>query len=209
LKDNDPKREQLLAAAKALFWKHGIRRISIEEICREAGISRMTFYKHFRDKNSIILTILEELAKEGLERYQGIMKSDAPFPEKVKALIRFKSEEADSLSHEFYHDIHQHAGPAVVELLDRMDRDSIRLFEKDIVQAQKQGHLRAGIHPKFFVYLLDKLIEMSHDENLIGMYPSLQAMIVELTNFYFYGILPADGRDANPKPRSGLRAVSR
>jgi len=200
LKEKDPKREQLLTAAKALFWKHGMRRVSIEEICKEAGISRMTFYKHFRDKDSIVLTILEALAKEGLERYRVIMKSDRPFPEKVKALIQFKSEEADSLSHEFYHDIHQHAGPAVVALLDRMDRDSIRLFEKDIVQAQKQGHLRAGIHPKFFVYLLDKLIEMSHDEDLINMYPSLQAMIIELTNFYFYGILPAEGRD--PKPKS-------
>ena len=200
MKDNDPKRAQLLTAAKALIWKHGMRRVSIEEICKEAGVSRMTFYKHFRDKDSIVLTILEALEKEGLERYRTIMKSELPFPDKVKALIRFKSEQADSLSHEFYHDIHQHAGPAVVELLDRMDRDSIRLFEKDIVQAQKQGHLRAGIHPKFFVYLLDKLIEMSHDEDLINMYPSLQAMIIELTNFYFYGILPAEGRD--PKPKS-------
>ncbi len=45
------------------------------------------------------------------------------------------------------------------------------------------------------MYLMDKMIEMSHDEALIGMYPSPQAMIMELTNFYFYGILPAEGRD--------------
>jgi AcrR family transcriptional regulator len=201
LKENDPKRAQLLTAAKALIWKHGMRRVSIEEICKEAGISRMTFYKHFRDKDSIVLTILEALEKEGLERYRTIMKSELPFPEKVKALIQFKSEQADPVSHDFYHDIHQHAGRSVVELLDRMNRDSIRLFEKDIVQALKQGHLRAGIHPKFFVYLLDKLIEISRDEDLIRMYPSPQAMILELTNFYFYGILPAEGRDANPKSR--------
>ena len=111
MKESDPKRENLLAAASRLFWKHGIRRVTIEEICRQAGVSRMTFYKHFPDKDGIILTILEALEKEGLERYRTIMKSELPFPEKVKALILFKSEQADPLSHEFYHDIHQHAGP--------------------------------------------------------------------------------------------------
>lgn len=199
MKENDAKQEQLLTAAKMLFWKHGIRRVSIEEICKEAGVSRMTFYKHFRDKDGIIQAILEGLERDALERYRTVMKSDIPFPEKVKALVRWKSEQTDTLSHDFYHDIHQHAGRSVIDLMDRMDKDSIRLMEKDIVQARKQGHLRAGIHPKFFVYLLDKMIEMSHDEALIKMYPSPKAMIMELTNFYFYGILPAEGRDPNPK----------
>lgn len=199
MKESDPKRENLLAAARSLFWKHGIRRVSIEEICRQAGVSRMTFYKHFRDKDGIIRDILERLEREGLERYRAIMKSELPFPEKVKALVRLKSEQTDTLSHDFYHDIHQHAGPSVVQLMDRMGRDSIRLIEKDFGLARKQGHLRAGTHPKFFVYLLDKMNEMSHDDVLIRMYPSPQAMIMELTNFFFYGVLPAEGRDPNPK----------
>jgi AcrR family transcriptional regulator len=195
LKENDSKREQLLTAAKTLFWKHGIRRVSIEEICREAGVSRMTFYKHFQDKDAVIRTILESLEKEGLDQYRTIMKSDSPFPEKVKAMVRMKSEQTEAASHEFFHDLHQHASPGIVQLLDRIHKDSMHLMEKDLIQAQKQGHFRAGIHPKFLMYLMDKMIELAHDEVLTRMYPSPQAMIMELTNFYFYGILPAEGRN--------------
>jgi AcrR family transcriptional regulator len=199
LKENGQKRDQLVTAAKALFWKHGIRRVPIEEICREAGISRMTFYKHFHDKDAVIRAILETMEEEGLEHYRSIMKSDSPFPEKVKALVQMKSGQTEMASHEFFHDLHSHASPAIVEILDRMQKDGIRLMEKDLIQAQKRGCFRAGIHPKFFMYLMDKMIEMAHDEALIAMYPSPQAMIMELTNFYFYGILPAEGRDRDKK----------
>jgi AcrR family transcriptional regulator len=201
LKENDPKRDQLLASAKGLFWKHGIRRVSIEEICREADVSRMTFYKHFHDKESILIAIMDALEEQAVQQYQAIMKSGLPFREKVEALVHSKSTQTEMMSHELYRDIHQHAGPAVIERMERMERDSLRLIEQDFIHAQKQGFLRAGIHPKFFVHMLDKMNEMSHDEKLIGMYPTPHAMLIELTQFYFYGILPADGRDHGPKSR--------
>lgn len=199
MKENDLKRENLMSAARSLFWKYGIRKVSIEEICHEAGVSRMTFYKHFQDKDAVIRTILETLEKEGLEQYKTIMKSESPFPEKIKALVRMKAEQTEMASHEFFHDLNRHASPALVQLMDRMQKDGIHLMEKDFIQAQRQGHFRAGIHPKFFTYLMDKLIEMAHDEALIGMYPSPKAMIMELTNFYFFGILSVEGHNKTAK----------
>jgi AcrR family transcriptional regulator len=200
LKENDPKRGHLLTAARALFWKHGIKRVSIEEICREAGISRMTFYKHFHDKDAVIRAILEVQQSEGLEQYRNIMKSGSPFTEKVKDLVRLKTEETELMSNEFLYDLHHHASPSVLQLMEQMRKEGIRIMEKDFILAQKQGHFRPGIHPKFIMYLLDKFIEMAHDEALLGMYPSSKAMILELTNFYCYGILPPEGRDRTTGP---------
>jgi AcrR family transcriptional regulator len=41
---------KILAAGRDLFWKHGFKRVTIEEVCREAGASKMTFYKFFENK---------------------------------------------------------------------------------------------------------------------------------------------------------------
>ena len=43
----------LVKQARELFWKHGIKRITVEEICSEAGISKMTFYRNFKNKVEI------------------------------------------------------------------------------------------------------------------------------------------------------------
>ena len=47
---SNPKREQILKTGKELFWKFGFKRVTIEEICKEAGISKMTYYKYFTNK---------------------------------------------------------------------------------------------------------------------------------------------------------------
>ena len=44
------KYNQILTKGKELFWKYGIKRVAIEEICKQAHVSKMTFYKYFKNK---------------------------------------------------------------------------------------------------------------------------------------------------------------
>ena len=48
------KKQQLVETGKKLFLKHGVKRISIEEICRESEVSKVTFYKYFKNKQALI-----------------------------------------------------------------------------------------------------------------------------------------------------------
>ena len=50
-------RERLLAAALAQFSERGYAPVSIEDIATAAGVSRMTFYRHFRGKGDIAGTM--------------------------------------------------------------------------------------------------------------------------------------------------------
>lgn len=52
-----PKDGQLMDAAMSLFLQHGVGHTSIDQICKFAGISKATFYRHFDNKEEI-LTIL-------------------------------------------------------------------------------------------------------------------------------------------------------
>ena len=56
----------LLAAAKRLFWKHGIKRVSVEDISSEAGLSKMTFYRNFANKEAIAFELLRSLTEQGM-----------------------------------------------------------------------------------------------------------------------------------------------
>jgi AcrR family transcriptional regulator len=55
------KMQDILDSARSLFWKHGIRRITIEEICEKAGVSKMTCYKYFSNKTAIARYLIEEM----------------------------------------------------------------------------------------------------------------------------------------------------
>ncbi len=42
------KRQRILSVAKALFLAHGYHASSMNQIAREAGVTKLTVYNHFR-----------------------------------------------------------------------------------------------------------------------------------------------------------------
>lgn len=51
-------RQRLLEAALRLFSRDGYEATSVAAIAREAGVSRATFYRHFRGKREVLLALL-------------------------------------------------------------------------------------------------------------------------------------------------------
>ncbi len=60
-----PPRERILAAARDLFYRHGIRAVGVDAIAEAAATNKMTLYRHFGSKDELVAAYLSELAKEG------------------------------------------------------------------------------------------------------------------------------------------------
>lgn len=54
-------RDAVLQAALRLFSEHGYLGVRVEDIAREAGVSRATFYKHFAEREEILAMLLTRL----------------------------------------------------------------------------------------------------------------------------------------------------
>ena len=53
-------RERLLATAIRLFLEEGIRAVGVHRVVDEAGVALMTLYRHFGDKDGLVVATLEE-----------------------------------------------------------------------------------------------------------------------------------------------------
>ena len=53
-----PRRERLVDTATELFYRNGYHATGIDRIVAEAGVAKMTLYKHFRSKDELILAVL-------------------------------------------------------------------------------------------------------------------------------------------------------
>jgi AcrR family transcriptional regulator len=58
-------RLRIVAAADRLFYDHGVRAVSVDWILAEAGVTRVTFYRHFPSKEDLVETYLRERAERG------------------------------------------------------------------------------------------------------------------------------------------------
>jgi len=189
---SNPKYQDLLKTAHHLFWKHGFKRVSVQEVCREAGVSKMTFYRYFSNKEALALAVLQDMFDDAMKEYREIMEEDIPFADKVKKQVLMKAKNTDEISKELVKDLLADTESPLFKYWNERKNEAIGVFLKDFAEAQQKGWIRKDIKREFILYFFNKMIEMATDEYLLSVYDSEQELIMEMTNFYFYGISPRE-----------------
>lgn len=178
--------------AKNLFWKSGISKVTVEEICKQGGFSKMTFYRHFKNKHELARQIIATQNKESMHRYKEIMHSEKTFRLKIEGLMRFKYDIFKEIGEEFMKDVYNYKDGGLGKMFDTFREEIISKFKQDFSDAKKQGWIRKDINSDFIVFIISDLTNKILDPRLNSMYPDAQTLIEELTNFFYYGILTRD-----------------
>lgn len=184
------KYSDIVAAARELFWKHGFRRISVEEICRKAGVSKMTFYKHFSNKTELAIEIIRRIFDESMKAFHDMMQSDIPFEEKMQIQLQMKLEGTQDISEEFVKDVFGDTNSELHKYWEERASESIAEVIQYYREAQQKGWLRRDVKIDFILYVINKFFEFANDDTLISKYSTMQELIVEINKFLLYGILP-------------------
>jgi AcrR family transcriptional regulator len=178
----------ITSSARELFWKHGFRRVSIEEICLKANVSKMTFYRFFPNKTAVAKTVFDEVFDEGVKQFKSILSDDTPAPEKLKKMLLLKLEGTNDISREFLQDFYGNPELGLSAYIDQKNK----LFRDEIIEdirvAQSKGVFRSDFKPEFFLLLSGKVGEMINDENMLKLYNTPQELVLEIAGFFTYGI---------------------
>ena len=181
-------------AAKALFWKYGIVKVTVEEICEHAEVSKMTFYRNFDNKKHVAEKVLTAIAAKSMHDYRRIMDSDIPFNKKIQKIVKLKHDASKDLSDEFVRDVYSTEESDLRNVIEKFQKKSLQELREDLSKAQANGDIRKDLNLDFVIYWLNSMREKMLDKQLTSMFGSTQELAVELTNFIFYGIMPKENR---------------
>jgi len=92
-------RERILAVARELFYRDGIRAVGVEAIATAADTNKMTLYRHFESKDALVAAYLSELAAEGDALWDAVRAQHPGDPQaQLRTLLRRASEFAAECS---------------------------------------------------------------------------------------------------------------
>lgn len=177
--ENPKKRRQIIETAEVLFLRHGIKRVTVEEICQKAGVSKMTFYKYFKNKIDLVKHIWNRWMQEARTKLTKLNEIDIPFAEKIEQMFAWKTELLSKMSMEFIEEF---------LTINMGVKETKQWFLEFISEAQERGDVRAEIKTELLMAVIDKLYELSQDEDLIREYPSIIEFNRELKDFFWFGI---------------------
>jgi len=81
-------RERILAAAEELIAEKGCAGTSIEAIVKRAGVSTITFYEHFDDKEACFVAAFERAVGETLAALRATVPAELPWEQQVRQGLR-------------------------------------------------------------------------------------------------------------------------
>lgn len=80
-------REDIYSAALASFERHGVRRTLMEDVAREAGVSRPTIYYYFPDKDALVLEVIVRRVREIHRQIREEISVEDGLPAMIEATL--------------------------------------------------------------------------------------------------------------------------
>lgn len=185
------KYQAIAITAKELFWKFGLKRVSIDEICAAASVSKMTFYKYFPNKVELAKSILQTIMEESLLQFKCIVDSEMAFEQKVEQMMHMKMEGTREMSVELLNDIYANTDNGLLTFMQQYSNQSIALFTDFLKAAQANGHIRQNVRIDFILYQMNLMLQTVNDKNLLDTYDSPNELIMENMRYLFYGMMAA------------------
>lgn len=133
--DREHKRAEILRVAKRLFLEDGFEATSIGRIAEETRVAPNTLYWYFKDKDALLIGVLDALVSEGFAELEQLKKSSLE-AQLLWVLGVFTSAQRLVTT--------VHARMASVEAVRIWHDGFHRLFEATIEQQLREGALARG-----------------------------------------------------------------
>ena len=82
------RREQILAAARAVFDEKGYELATVSEIVRRAGVAQGTFYLYFESKKDIVISLARRPMELVAQRLRSEISTATSFEQALRIMVR-------------------------------------------------------------------------------------------------------------------------
>ncbi|NLZ96019.1 MAG: TetR/AcrR family transcriptional regulator [Bacteroidales bacterium] len=145
-------KNRIILQAGELFVKHGIKRISMDEIASRLGISKRTIYQNFKDKEDLLLQYIRHLEFMQTEFVKDISKDEQTVVHMFLRIIEMRKE-LDFLNIVFIDDVRKYYPKAKQELIDQQDRGVVYIKEF-LKQGMSEDVIRKDLNIDVVSFLL-------------------------------------------------------
>ena len=186
---------RITEAANHLFHKYGIKKVSVEELCQNAEVSKMTFYRLFKNKEELVRHILILDFENAFNEQVKLFKSDLAFKEKLQNALALKYERSKQYSMEFVSDLYTSKDDAIIKLMHDLGQKGLLVFRNFLESGQKEGFVRKEVKIDFIMLYLNFMQEKLINKEMLALFESAEDLSRHVTDMFFYGVLAKEMND--------------
>ena len=193
-KINVDTKSKILNGAEELFFKYGIKSVTMEDIAKHLGISKKTIYQFYSDKNELVEIFMAERLKENEHECRLIAKNATNVIEIFFALMEHLGVMFSNMNPKLFYDLQKYH-PTTWKLFKQFKEGFIELMVQDsLKRGMKEGFVRKDINTKIIARLRMEEVEMGFNPEL---FPPNKFKIIDvqlaLLDHFLHGVCTLKG----------------
>lgn len=172
VKEYEERRKEILETAERLFITKGYTKTTVNDILKEIGIAKGTFYHYFKSKEEVMDEIIMRVIKEDVAKAKVIVSNpNIPVLEKLFRILMEQSPKSGDVKDKMIEQFHQ---PNNAEMHQKSLVQSIIHLSPVLAEVLEQG-IEEGIfstsYPQETIELLLSSAQVIFDEGLFQWKP--------------------------------------
>jgi hypothetical protein len=165
LKKMEPK-ERILKGAEELFFRYGIKSVTMDDIAKHLGISKKTIYQSFSDKDEVVHTLMQLKLKEDKHTVEECASGSANIIEEIFKMMQHISSVFGKINPNAFYDLQKYH-PKSWDLIKTFKENCVQqMMEDAMVKGVKDGIVRPDINIKIMAKLRMEEVEMGFNPEL-------------------------------------------
>lgn len=187
-------RDRILKEADDLFCKFGVKRITMDDIAKQLGMSKKTIYQHFKDKNELVHVLVQDLCQRDMRCLDLNAEKASNAIEQVFLIVTHLQEMLSKMNPMIFYDLQKYH-PETWALMKTFRysymRDSLLMNLKWGIE---EGYFRAELNVELIATLRIEQVDMIFNQIVFppGKY-MLTDVLTEITEHFLYGLCTLKG----------------
>lgn len=187
-------KQKILKTATEMFFRYGIKRVTMDDISREMGISKKTLYQHYKEKDEIISVMCDKQIEMNLCDMDEIEKKAKDPVHEIIMIQEYVSKLFSKINPVFFYEAKRFYPNAWVRLEEFKHSYMKKALEKNIKKGMAMKIYRADINVQLMAQYRLWQFDISLDPDTFPTDKiTLGELQVVLLDHFLYGITTLKG----------------
>ena len=186
----------IIKTAGDMFFRLGIRSVSIDDICHELGMSKKTFYVYFASKDELVEQLLQANSDYMASKMEGLLKT-GDFKQLVAKFIKHQEEEKNDVRRvpQLVYDLKKYYPQQFVQFQVNCFKTQKEYIRRYLEMGQQAGLVRANLNIELVAGLFAKIhIDVIRDlEEIEGHGYNMHQFGYTVMDVFVRGVLSEEG----------------
>jgi AcrR family transcriptional regulator len=198
----EPK-ERIIKEARGLFFRLGIRSVTMDDIAAQVGMSKKTLYQHFADKDELVDNLVDEEVNLMQNETLACINTSSNAIEEIFISMEMANKHFTKMNPMVLFDLHKFHFKSFQKFMEHKNTFLIKVITDNLKRGIEEGNYRADTKVDIMAKYRLQMLMLPFD---MEAFPPMQYNLIDVSNAmienFLYGLATVKGHDLIEKYKS-------